>query len=85
MMVVIMVMALMELGGRLGWHPCPIWIPLHLIGGAHDGAHIGLKMMETLFIVSARGHGGHDDMLYGTLAHLCWSLVDDVHGAPWFY
>lgn len=54
-----MVMALMELGGRLGWHSCPIWIPLHLIGGAH----IGLRMMETLFIVGARGHGGHDDML----------------------
>lgn len=71
MMVVIMVMALMELGGRLGWHPCPIWIPLHLI----VGAHIGLTMMETLFIVSARGHGGHDDMLYDTLAHLCWSLL----------
>ena len=65
-----MVMALMELGGRLGRHPCPIWIPLHLIGGAH----IGLRMMETLFIVGARGHGGHDDMLYDTLAYLCWSL-----------
>ena len=51
---------------------------MHLIGGAHDGAHTGLRMMETLFIVGARGHGGHDD----TLAHLCWSLVDDVHGAP---
>ena len=32
-------------------------------------------MMETLFIVNARGHGGHDDMLYDTLAHLCWSLL----------